>query len=139
MLGKRIICYLGQKAEKIFRDNWREIIKAVNAHNDPVLVYFLSWEKEEKHYKLTGDLSGSFSSIEENNELIGLRLRHNIMDNIVLTQGPLPTEKPTLAVLVPLPSFLFHAGVKGLKSLITDWRGEVMVENTPYCYLTLLI
>lgn len=133
----KIIDRLEEKIEKKFISVWGEIVKLVNAENDPVLLYYLSWDKAADRYRLKGDLPSSVSSTASG--ALGFILRRRITDNIRMVQGPLPTEKPTLAVLVPMPLFLLHAGLRELKSLVKDWRGDITVENIPYCYFTLLI
>lgn len=136
--SKEIIRSIGQRWEKNFCRVWRNLVKTLSPHNDPVLTVTLQREVPSGNIVLGGDLSGTLSAKTGNK--LGIALRDMAKARLLVEKGPIPSEKPALVALLPLPRFLLTSDLDELKSLVNDWRGEVLVDgDVPYCYLTILV
>jgi len=133
---KEIIRTLEQDWEKYFCRVWRKVVVRLNPKNDPILLVSLTRDKE-KNILLGGDISGVLSA--KINDKLGLMIRDMAKGKLIAKKGLLPTQTPALIVLLPLPRFIFNSSLSELKSLAKDFRGEILVENIPYSYLTILM
>lgn len=133
---REIVRISARNWEKYFCRAWRKLAIFLNPTNDPVLLVTLDRDKKG-NIVLGEDVSGSLPGNVE--DKLGLVVRDMVKGSLIAKKGPLPTRNPALVVLLPLPRFVLGSSLEELKSLAKDYRGEVLVGDVPYSYLTILI
>lgn len=127
---------LRQNWEKYFCRVWQKIASALSPHND--FVWLIALTRNSKgSIELGGDLTGTLSP--RLGDKLGITIRDMVKNKLLLEKGPVPSKNPALIVLVPLPKFLLKSNLSELQSLARDYRGEVLAEDVPYCYLTIFL